>query len=117
MTDLLNKKETIALQKWWLGELQKITQKTMNEEDRRQERAKAKNEDKLADYNSRDEIRDAYGYGFITEKQMDKLLDMWDERENGAQPDSLYQRKITLLSEFYQLAKQVIQDAERMESF
>ena len=107
----LNNKETIQLQKWWLGELQKLTQKVMNEEDRRQERAKAKNEDRLADYNSRDEIRDAYGYGFITEKQMEKLMDLRDERENGAQPDSLYQRKIKLLSEFYQLAKQVIKDA------
>ena len=113
MTD--KNKETIQLQTWWLGELKKITQRIMNEEDRRADKAKAKNEDKLADYNSRDEIREAYGYGFITEKQMDKLLDLWDERENGAQPNSLYQRKITMLSEFYQDAKRIIQDAERAE--
>lgn len=110
MTDLT--KEVIELQTWWLGELQKLTQKVMDEEDKRQKKAKAKSEDKLADYKSREEIRDAYGYGCITEKQMEKLMDMWDERENGMQPDRLYESKIQLLSEFYQLAKRVIDDAK-----
>ena len=108
MTDLT--KEVIELQTWWLGELQKLTQKVMEEEDKRQKKAKAKSNDKLADYNSLDEIRDAYGYGFITEKQMEKLMDMWDERENGMQPDRMYDRKIELLSECYQQAKRVIED-------
>lgn len=112
----LNNKETIELQTWWLGELQKLTQRVMDEEDKRQKKAKAKSEDKLADYSSRDEIRDAYGYGFITEKQMEKLMDMWDERENGMQPGALYERKTQLLSEFYQMAKRVIEDAKRGES-
>lgn len=107
----LNNKGTIELQTWWLGELQKLTQKVIDEEDKRQKKAKAKSNDKLADYNSRDEIRDAYGYGCITEKQMEKLMDMWDERENGMKPDRLYESKLQLLSEFYQLAKRVIEDA------
>ena len=42
---------------------------------------------------------------------MEKLMDMWDERENGMQPDRLYESKLQLLSEFYQLAKRVIEDA------
>ena len=111
----MNKKETIALQSWWLGVLQKTTKTVMNEEAKRQKKAAEKSEDRLADYNSRDEIRDAYGYGFITEKQMEKLLDLWDERENGTQPDSLYERKLQLLSEFYQMEKRVIEDAGGMQ--
>ena len=107
----LNNKGTIELQTWWMGELQKLTQKVMDEEDKRQKKAKAKSNDKLEDYNSKDEIRDAYGYGFITEKQMDKLMDMWDERESGMQPNELYDRKLQLLSEVYQMAKRVIEDA------
>ena len=36
---------------------------------------------KLAEYDRRDDIREAYGMGYITEKQADKLEDLWDERE------------------------------------
>ena len=36
---------------------------------------------KLADYDRRDDIREAYGIGMLTESQADKLEDLWDERE------------------------------------
>ena len=36
---------------------------------------------KLAEYDNRDDIREAYGMGIITESQADKLEDLWDERE------------------------------------
>ena len=36
---------------------------------------------KLAEYDRRDDIREAYGVGYITESQADKLEDLWDERE------------------------------------
>ena len=36
---------------------------------------------KLAEYDRRDDIREAYGMGYITESQADKLEDLWDERE------------------------------------
>ncbi|SMC39274.1 hypothetical protein [Aristaeella lactis] len=105
------KKEAIQLQTWWMGVIKRVTQNVIAEEDKRQGKAKARSEDKLADYAKREEIQEAYGYGFITEKQMDKLLDLWDERENGAKPDRMYELKIKLLTEFYQMAKQVIEDA------
>ena len=107
-----SKQETIALQTWWLGEVKKITAKVIKEEDGRQERAKQKSEDLLADYRSEGEILDAYGMGCITERQKDKLLDLWEKREQAAEPGSLYQRKIALLTELYEDAKRIIKDTE-----
>ena len=40
MTD--QSKGTVELQTWWMGELKKLTQKVMEEEDKRQKKAKAK---------------------------------------------------------------------------
>ena len=109
---MTSKQETIALQTWWLGEVKKITQRVIKEEDNRQERAKQKSEDLLADYRSEGEILDAYGMGCITARQKDKLMDLWQKREEAAEPSSLYQRKIALLTEFYEDAKRVIKDTE-----
>lgn len=36
---------------------------------------------KLEEYDRRDDIREAYGMGYITESQADRLEDLWDERE------------------------------------
>lgn len=36
---------------------------------------------KLAEYERFEDIREAYGYGCITESQADKLEDLWEERE------------------------------------
>jgi hypothetical protein len=36
---------------------------------------------KLADYDRREDISEAYGYGCITAGQMDQLEALWDERE------------------------------------
>ena len=71
-----------------------------------------KNAEILAEYNSADEILDAYGYGIITEKQKDKLLDLWHKVQDGSDPTSLHERKIKLLQEMYDQANQVIKDAE-----
>ena len=107
-----SKQETIALQTWWLGEVKKITAKVIKEEDGRQERAKQKSEDLLADYRSEGEILDAYGMGCITERQKDKLLDLWEKREQAAEHGSIYQRNIALLTELYEDAKRIIKDTE-----
>lgn len=36
---------------------------------------------KLAEYDRFDDIREAYGMGYITESQADRLEDLWNERE------------------------------------
>ena len=37
---------------------------------------------KLADYDRREDISEAYGYGCITSGEMDRLEALWDERED-----------------------------------
>lgn len=108
----MNTKTVIALQEWWLGELKALTQKVMNQEDKRQERVRAKNDVLLADYTSAGQIQDAYGFGCITERQYNKLMRLWEEREAAEQPGELYRMKIALLQELYHTAKQVLSDAK-----
>lgn len=106
----MNTQNIIALQTWWMNELKKITNKVMETESKRQAKEKEKNYDLLADYNSENEILDAYGFGFITERKKDKLLDLWKKREALESDNPLYQMKIKLLSEFYQTAKKIVED-------
>ena len=39
--------------------------------------------EELKDYESRQQIHDDYGWGFITEKRMDYLMELWDAREES----------------------------------
>ena len=113
----MKQKVVIDLQTWWMSELQKITARVMEQESKRQERVKARNVEALADYNSPDEIRDAYGYGFITEKKCDRLLEMWEQREKEMTGSELYEQKLKLLAELYEDAKRVLGDAKVMEAW
>ena len=105
MTDV----QKIKLQRWWMEQLREITRKTMEAEDKRQKKARAKAVKDLADYNieRREDIDDLYGYGVITDRKRDKLLDLFDQIEN---PDELYQAKIDLLQELYAEAHRVMLD-------
>ena len=51
----------------------------------------------LADYTSRENIRDCYGYDMITEKEMERLFYLWDLREEQKQKKSreIYQDEVT----------------------
>lgn len=106
----MSEKEQIKLQHWWAEELRAITRKVIAEEEKRQNRIKAKNASVLAEYTSRDDILEAYGFGSITEKKMEKLLDMWDEVESAGYHDNLYEMKIELLQELYQQSQMVLRD-------
>ena len=60
--------------------------------DKTRSRSKAKAEDPFADleqYSSREDIRDAYGWEFITEKEMDRLIKLWDLREESKNKTTL----------------------------
>lgn len=52
---------------------------------------------KLAEYDRKDDIREAYGIGYITESQADKLEDLWDEREKvkSMSTDGVYSDLVT----------------------
>ena len=108
MTDV----EKIRLQKWWQEEIRALTRKVMAEEEKRQEKAKKKALSMFGDLaiERREDIDDLYGYGAITEKKRDKLIDLW---EQGQQHDWLYNEKINLLQDAYADSIKTVQDLQK----
>ena len=104
----MNSKTIVTVQNWWMKELQQLTKKVMLEEEKRQNKVLKKYNDALADYASTDQILDAYGFGCITERKKDKLLDLWEQREQAMYHDEVYQMKLDLLSELYQVSKNIV---------
>ena len=108
MTDV----EKIRLQKWWQEELRTLTRKVMAEEEKRQEKAKKKALSMFGDLaiERREDIDDLYGYGAITEKKREKLIDLW---EQGQKHDGFYDEKIRFLQDAYADSIQTVQDLQK----
>lgn len=55
----------------------------------------------LADYESRQQIHDDYGWGFITEARMERLMELWDAREESkkAGGSDVYRDRVTEMLE------------------
>lgn len=75
----------------------------------------AKEEDpfaELADYTSRENIRDCYGYDVITENEMERLFYLWDLREEQQKKKSreIYQDEVTKMLD---MAMNAIEDKYR----
>lgn len=84
----------------------------------------------LADYNSREDIRTAYGWEFISEAEMDRLMALWDAREASLSAAGKYEDRVTQmlekaldiigeeykeeLWEFEELERKMEADAERI---
>ena len=49
----------------------------------------------LENYESRTEIQDAYGWDSITEKEMDRLHDLWDAREQYIDKQGRFDDRVT----------------------
>ena len=105
MTDV----QKIKLQRWWMEQLREITRKTMAAEEKRQKKAEAKAAAIIGDLGieRREDIDELYGYGTITASQRDKLIDLFEKKE---EPGELYQAKIDLLQELYGEAHRVMLD-------
>ena len=68
--------------------------------DKTRSRSKAKAEDPFADlepYSSREDIRDAFGWEIITEKEMDRLIKLFDLREESKNKTTLEDRVTEML--------------------
>jgi hypothetical protein len=48
----------------------------------------------LKDYESKQEIIDNYGWGWITEATRDHLVSLWDEREQHAKDGKIYKDRV-----------------------
>ena len=108
MTDV----EKIRLQKWWQEQLRELPRKVMAQEEKRQQAAKKKAMDMFGDLaiERREDIDDLYGYGTITEKKRDKLINLW---EQGQKHDGFYDEKIRLLQDAYADSIQTVQDLQK----
>lgn len=51
--------------------------------------------DELKDYTDIEDIRNAYGWGFITEAQMDRLMEMWEAREKYIDASGKFTNRVT----------------------
>lgn len=51
----------------------------------------------LADYKSENEIVDAYGYDCITEREYERLIDLWRSREKFVNENGKYSDRVTEL--------------------
>ena len=103
-------KEVVALQNWWIGELKKIRGQIMLEEDKRRAKVRTKYAKTLEDYRNKNDILDAYGFGIITERKYDRLIELWEEREKSQYPDEMFHGKLDLIDELMQVAIGIIQD-------
>ena len=72
--------------------------------DKTRSRSKAKAADPFADleqYSSREDIRDSYGWELITEKEMDRLIELWDLREKSRSKSTLEDRVTEMLEQAF----------------
>ena len=53
----------------------------------------------LADYTSREDIRDAFGWGMISEREMDRLMHLWVLREKSNSKSVLEDRVTEMLEQ------------------
>lgn len=68
--------------------------------DKTRSRSKAKGSDpfaELAEYSSRNDIQEAYGWGTISENEMDRLTHLWDLRESSSDKTILKDRVTDML--------------------
>ena len=102
--------DIISLQKWWMQELQAITKRLISQEEKRQEKAAQRAEKLMGEYQTYEDIQDAYGMGVITDRMHDKLLDLLEDRDRVRQSSKMHQEKLALVSELYEIAKQIVID-------
>lgn len=72
--------------------------------DKTRSRSKAKAENPFADleqYSSREDIRDSFGWELISEKEMDRLLKLWDLREESKNKATLEDRVTEMLEQAF----------------
>jgi len=84
--------------------------------DKTKSRSKAKAADPfvdLADYTSKEDIQESFGWGFISERERDRLWNLWDLREQSKSKTELEDRVVELL----QVAARAIYNPHSEEVF
>lgn len=112
----MTRDQEIMLRKWWMEQLRGITKRLMEAEERRVETERVKAQKALGEYQTENDIQEAYAWGMITDAKRDKLLDLL-EKKDGAQPESeMYRLKLDFLQEDYQHQKELMEQLTMEES-
>ena len=98
---------------WWIAQIRRITEEVMTQEEKRQDKVRRANLKKMGDYQTYNDIQEAYGVGAITEKQFDRLADLLEK--SNPEPSELYKMKIDLLQELYREQKKILDEMRRLE--
>lgn len=107
-------KDNLALQDWWIHEIEALLDKVVKTEEKRTARLKANAEKQMGeDFRTYTDIQDAYGMGIITERKRDRLMDLLEQSK--PEPDRLYPMKLDMLGELLNTARRVIEDLEFRE--
>ena len=64
----------------------------------------------LEGYSSTDEIQDAYGYDMITERERDRLMGLWEAREQAQRNNGIFTDRVI---DMLEIARRVIGDKYR----
>ena len=64
----------------------------------------------LDGYDGPDDIQDAYGYGSITERERDRLMSLWEAREQARHNNGIFTDRVI---EMLEIARRVISDKYR----
>ena len=105
----MNREDEIRLREWWMDQLRAITKKLIDEENRREERARVKAQKALGEYQTEADIQDAYAYGVITEAKRDKLMDLLEKGTFNALEDKDYRMRMDFLQQDWQNQKEILE--------
>lgn len=104
----MTKHQEILLRQWWMDQLKAISKKLIDAEARREEAERIKAQKQLGDYQTENDIQEAYAYGVITEAKRDKLMDLLEKKDGAQAEDEMYRLKLDFLMEDFQHQKELI---------
>ncbi len=112
----MTRDQEIMLRKWWMEQLRGITKRLMEAEERRVETDRVKAQKQLGDYQTENDIQEAYAYGQITDAKREKLLDLLEKKDGAAAESEMYRLKLDFLQEDYQHQKELLENLTMEES-
>lgn len=112
----MTRDQEIMLRKWWMEQLKGITGKLMNAEARRIEAERVKAQKQLGDFQTENDVQEAYAYGQITDAKREKLLDLLEKKDSTAAESEMYRLKLDFLKEDFQHQKELIERLTMEES-
>ena len=104
----MTRDQEIQLRKWWMDHLRELTGKLITAQARKEDAERLKAQKQLGDYQTENDIQEAYAYGMITDAKRDKLLDLLEKKDGAPTEDEMFRLKIDFLQEDFQHQKELL---------